>query len=178
MAMTEALHPAAIGLTAIAAALHPGWRRRASLPGMVGVLLMLAAMADAVFLQRITVVLWMAVLLAAGIGLSATEARRRRRGGGDAADLRVAPLHDGLGMVAMAALLPTMDGGVAEAGGLAHLGHGALAGGTVTLVLTTAVPHVLATAVASVRSAGASERLMHLLMGGATAVMAVHALVG
>ena len=174
--MTEALHPAAIGLTTIAAFLHPGWRRRAAFPGLLAVLLMLSAMVDGVLLHRISIVLWLAILDAAGIGLSAFQARRRRRASGNAAEMPVAATHDAFGLVAMAALLPMMYGGFGEAGAAAHAGHTAAAGGLVTLVLATALAHAMVSAVASVRGVRSSERLMHLLMGGATLLMAAHAL--
>lgn len=174
--MTEALHYAAIGLTAIAACLHPGWRRRAAFPGLLAVLLMLSAMVDVVFLHRIGIVLWLAVLLAAGIGLSAFQAGRRRRAGGSAAEMQVAATYDAFGLVAMAALLPMMYAGFREAGAAAHAGHGAATGGLVILVLATAMSHVTVSAIASVRGVRSSERFMHVLMGGATLLMAAHAL--
>ncbi|MGR0219924.1 hypothetical protein [Agromyces sp. ZXT2-6] len=174
--MTEVLHPAAIGLTAIAALLHTGWRRRAALPGLLAVLLMLGAMVDVVFLHRIGTVLWLAVLLAGAIGLSAVHAWRRRRAGEDAAELHVGATHDALGLVVMAALLPMMSGGLGEAGADAHAGHGAGVSGLSALVVAAALSHTVVSAVASVRGVRASERLMHLLMGGATLLMAGHAL--
>lgn len=173
--MSEALHPAAIGLTAIAAILHPGWRRRAALPALLAVLLMLTAMVDVVILHWIGVVLWFAVLLAGAIGLSMVQARARRRGGGETTALHVGATRDAFGLVVMAALLPTMYGGPGEAGAVAHAGHDVGAGGLVTLVLATALAHVVMSAVAFARGARTSERLMHLLMGGATLLMAAHA---
>ena len=173
--MTEALHPVAIGLTSIAACLHTGWRRRAAVPGLLAVLLMLGAMVDVVFLRWIGAILWVAMLVAAAIGLSAARARRRRRAGGSAAATQVAAAHDAFGLIVMAGLLTTMAGGFGDAGADAHSGHGAGGGGLIILVLAAAVAHTVVSAVASIRGGRSSERLMHLLMGGATLLMAAHA---
>jgi hypothetical protein len=78
----------------------------------------------------------------------------------------------------MAALLPMMSGGSGAATADPHAGHGAgEGGGLIALVLAAAVAHTVVSAVASVRGGRWSERLMHLLMGGATLLMAAHALV-
>ena len=173
--MTEALHPVAIGLTAIAACLHTGWRRRAAVPGLLAVLLMLGAMVDVVFLRWIGTVLWVAMLVAAAIGLSAVQARRRRGAGGKVAETPLASTHDAFGLIVMAGLLTTMAGGFGDAGADAHSGHGAGGGGLIILVLAAAVAHSVVSAVACVRGDRSSERLVHLLMGGATLLMAAHA---
>lgn len=168
--MIEALHPAAIGLTAIAAVLHPGWRRRGAVPGLFAMLLMLAAMVDVMFLGRLGAVLWVGLLVAAAIGWAVQARLRRPRG----ADVAASAVHDAFGLVVMAALLPMMHGGFDDAAGAAaHAGHGAGAGGLVALVLAAALAHTAASAVASVRGTRPSERCMHVLMGGATLLMAV-----
>jgi|GEM_PF-2750600 len=179
--MTDALHGAAVGFTAIAACLHPGWGRPADRPGLLAMGLMLAAMVDVAHFHRVGMVLWVGVLLIGAIGLAAAHAWRRRRGGAGGAS--ASGLHDAFGLIVMATLLPMMSGGTAHgdaagsAVGGAHEGHGVVAGGIVVLVLATAISHVASSAVGAVRGHRSSERLMHLFMGGATLLMTAHALV-
>lgn len=60
---------AAIGFTAVGVCARRGWRSRASSLGLGAAILMLAAMVDSAYVHRLSVVVWIALLLAAAIAL-------------------------------------------------------------------------------------------------------------
>lgn len=167
--MHDGLHVVAVALTALAVFTHPGWRRGAKPLGIGVGVLMLVAMVDAVYLAVLAVPLWSFVLLVGALALAAARSPRRKRSGTDASAFCIVT-HDALGLVAMAALLPFMQGGAGQ--GSHHAGHGVAAGLLVAVVLAVAGGHVAASVVASVRDARSWARAQYALMGGATLLMA------
>lgn len=165
MPFHDLLHAAAVVLTAVAVGVHPGWRSRFRLARLTGCALMLAAMVDAAYLGLLSVVVWVPVLLLTAIVLSAVS--RGERSG------CVARLHDSLGLIVMAVLLPFMHPvtGHGVPAATAHAGHSSAGGllGVLTGVLVLC--HIAGSLWGVARTAEPVVRGQYLLMGGATAFM-------
>lgn len=168
--MHENLHLLAAALTAAALWAHPGWRRR-DVAGVACAGLMLVAMADVLVVRALAPPVWSGMLLAAALGLAALRSPRRR-GRAEESGPGCAAMSDGLGLVAMAALLPLMHGIVPA--GSDHSGHGVGGGMLVAVVVAVAGGHVAASVLTYLRDEP-GRRVHHALMGGATALMAATA---
>jgi hypothetical protein len=139
--------------------------------GIALTVVMLIAMVDTVSLGVLAPPLWSGVLLIGALVLAAVSSPRRPGRRAECPPVCV-PVSDGLGLVAMAALLPLMHGaGAGEAG---HSGHGVGVGVLVLVVLMIAGGHVAASVAALIRDVPRG-RAHHVLMGGATLAMAVAA---
>ncbi|QTF70829.1 hypothetical protein [Arthrobacter woluwensis] len=165
MPFHDLLHVAAVVLTAVAVGVHPGWRSRLRLPRLSGCVLMLVAMVDVAYLGLLSVVVWVPALVLSAIALSALG-RREQQG-------CVAALHDSLGLIVMAVLLPFMHPttGPGSTAATAHAGHASAGGllGVLTVVLVLC--HVAGSLWGVARASGSAVRGQYLLMGGATALM-------
>jgi len=161
----DLLHVAAVVLTAVAVGVHPGWRSRLRLPRLTGCVLMLVAMVDVAYLRLLRVVVWVPALVLSAIALSALG-RRERQG-------CVATLHDSLGLLVMAVLLPFMHpaAGPGSPAATAHAGHASAGGllGVLTVVLVLC--HIAGSLWGVARTVEPAARGQYLLMGGATALM-------
>ncbi|MET0830158.1 MAG: hypothetical protein ABWY26_11590 [Microbacterium sp.] len=171
MTLHDALHPAAIGFTVLAVCAHPGWRSREASIGLVAAILMLAGMIDTAYANLLSVVVWIPLLLAAAIGVSAARSVRRPRVRTGAGDGVWVTTHDPLGLVVTAAILPLMHVGSAPAG--THAGHGAPMGVLIALVVIIAAWHVVGSFLACVRNSATAERVQLVAMGISTSFMAL-----
>lgn len=174
MAVHDTLHLIAVGLAALAAGAHIGRQKRGSALGLAAAILMLVAMIDAAYLNRVSIVVWTPLLLVAAIALAAVRSVRRRGVTMDGRDDVCVTTHDPLGLVAMAVLLPLMHAGSAPASD--HAGHGVASGVLIAVVLSVVAAHVIGSLVASVRSLRTSSRLQYVAMGAATGFMAASAI--
>ncbi|MFF2486131.1 hypothetical protein ACFVSU_07015 [Microbacterium sp. NPDC058062] len=163
----EVLHLAAVALAAVAACVHPGWRRKAAAVDLAAVIAMLVAMVNVTYASA---PVWSIALLGAAMALAAWRSPRSRRQRTVAPRSCAVP-HTALGLVATAAILPLMAGGM-PAEVLGHAGHGASAGALVAVVLGVAGCHAGASVLASVREVHTLSRIQHVLMGGTTLLMA------
>lgn len=170
--MHDGLHLAAILVTAVAAAGHPGWRRRSTSSGLVAAVLMLTAMVDVAYLHRVGAPLWSAVLLAAAIAISALRSPRRRGTEADAPGIGDAATHDALGLVVMAALLALMHTPAIADSAAEHAGHGASRGALVAVVIALVFGYAAAMAVGWARARRSAHRAQYVLMGAAAILMA------
>ncbi|MBO0981345.1 hypothetical protein [Microbacterium sp. SD291] len=168
MSLHETLHTAAVAAMALAAVVHPGLRDRACRPDLLAAIVMLVAMADALWLRIVPTVYAIALLLVAAMASAAIRAVLVGRG--------VVPrlgacesTHSPLGFVATAVCLPSMQG-AALSGGAAH--HGLGAGAFTALVVLVCAGYAVASSVAAWASAGA-ERAHYALMGAGAALMAL-----
>lgn len=171
--MQDALHSVAMGLTAVAAGAHPGWRRGSAAHGLGAALIMLTAMVDAVVAHFLSVVVWTAVLLGSAMALSALRSPRRRTVRTDPDD-PCSAAHEAIGLVAMAVLLPLMQNH-SVATFVEHSGHGAAPGALVAVALVVSGAHVIGSVTACTRETTSRGRVQTLLMAGATACMAAAA---
>jgi len=171
------LHLVAVLLTAGAVCVHGGWQRRGAAGGLTAALLMLVAMIDVAYLHVASPVAWTALLLAVAVALAAVRSTRRRLMAPDATAPQglCVTTHDPLGLVAMAILLLMMPVESAAAGADGHAGHGMGMGMGMlaAVVLAIAAGHAGGSFVAFVRARSVGRRLPYLMMGGATAFMAV-----
>lgn len=172
MSPHETLHTIAVAVMATATVVHPGIRDRACRPDLFAAVLMLAAMADALWLRLVPAVYAMAFLLVAAMGSAAIRSVLVGRG--------VLPRlgacessHGPLGFVATAVCLPSMHG-VLSAAGSAHHGLGARA--FTVLVVIVCAGYGAASVIAAVRAAGSADRAQYALMGVGAGLMALAAL--
>lgn len=165
MPFHDLLHGAAVVLTAVAVGVHPGWRSRLRLPRLTGCVLMLVAMVDVAYLGLLSVVFWVPLLVLSAIALSAVG--RRDRSG------CVARLHDSLGLIVMAALLPFMHPATGHSipASTAHAGHTSMGGLLGLLTGALVLCHAVGSLWGVARTAEPAVRGQYLLMGGATALM-------
>ncbi|MGO4454226.1 hypothetical protein [Arthrobacter sp. RAF14] len=165
MPFHDLLHMAAVVLTAVAVGVHSGWRDRPRLPRLTGCVLMLVAMVDVAYLGLLSVVVWVPVLVLSAIALSAQSRREPSS--------CVARLHDSLGLIVMAVLLPFMHPATGHGipATTAHTGHASSGGllGVLTGVLVLC--HVAGSVWGVARNAEPAVRGQYFLMGGATALM-------
>lgn len=165
MLFHDLLHLAAVALTAVAVCAHPAWRGRPRVPRLFACVLMLASMVDAAYLNLLSVVFWVPLLLLAAITLAAVSRRQPVS--------CVAVLHDSLGLIVMAVLLPFMHqaSGPGLMSSTAHAGHASAGGLLGILTAALVLCHVAGSLWGVARAPGASARRQYLLMGGATALM-------
>jgi hypothetical protein len=165
---------AALGGTVLAAGIQIAMVRDRRTDHLLGGLVMAAAMMDTTLFQQFSTVAWMAVLLVvAMVGAAARSPRRRLSGGGQGL---CATVSSALGLIAMAHMLPLMNGavGVAASEGHSHAGSPIV---LIMFVVLLSASHAIVSIVAAVRSAGRVRTLESLLMGAATGSMAIACLI-
>ncbi|GAT74037.1 hypothetical protein [Microbacterium hydrocarbonoxydans] len=172
MSLPETLHAAALAAMATAVAVHPGLRDRACRPDLLASIVMLTAMADAMWLRLVPAVYAMALLLAAAMASAAARSALVSRG----ALPRLGACessHGPLGFVTTAVCLPAMHG-VGATAASAH--HGLGVGAFTALVVLVCAGYGVASVVAAARAAGRAERGQYALMGTGAVLMALAAL--
>lgn len=130
---------------------------------------MLAAMVDLAYTHRLSVIVWMPLLLAAAIALAAGRSVRGKRAMKSAHGGVWSTTHDPLGLVVTAAILPLMHVRPTSAGGHAH---GPAVGVLIAVVLLVAVGYVLGSLIACARFSSAKDRVQFGGMGLAALLMA------
>ncbi len=172
MSLPETLHAAALAAMAMAAAVHPGVRDRSCRPDLLASIVMLTAMADALWLRVMPTVYAMALLLAVAMASAAIRSVRVSRG----AMPRLGACessHGPLGFVTTAVCLPSMHG-VGATANSAH--HGLGAGAFTALVVFVCVGYGIASVLAAARASGRAGRAQYALMGAGAVLMACGAL--
>jgi hypothetical protein len=131
---------------------------------------MLAAMVDLAYMHRLSVVVWMPLLLAAAIALAAARSVRGKRAMESAHGGVWFTTHDPLGLVVTAAILPLMHVRPPSASGHAH---GPAVGVLIAVVLLVAVVYVLGSLIACARYSTATDRVQFGGMGLGALFMAL-----